>query len=85
LTVDFDQLVRIGREMLAASTVDRPDLASVLSRQWVSFHLRVFSLRLRLSLAPLGLAPRRPDGLLEALSRLRSVVALLEVPVQAVS
>ncbi|MGA2184028.1 MAG: hypothetical protein ABSH47_13445 [Bryobacteraceae bacterium] len=83
LTVDFDRLVRTGREMLAGSREDRPDLASTLFQQWLAFHLRVLSLRLRLRLAPLGLAPRRPAGLLEALGRMRSVVAVLDVPVQA--
>jgi hypothetical protein len=83
LTVDFDRLVRMGREMLATSGADRPDLAKALFRQWAAFHFRVLSLRLRLRLAPFGLAPRRPVGLLEALARMRNVVAVLDVPAQA--
>ncbi|MGA3025862.1 MAG: hypothetical protein ABSF98_13925 [Bryobacteraceae bacterium] len=83
LTVDFDRLFRMGRELLASSREDRPDLASTLFQQWLAFHLRVASLRLRLRLAPLGLAPRRPAGLLEALGRMRSIVAILDLPAQA--
>jgi hypothetical protein len=80
LTIDFDRLVRLGREMMATSKEDRPDLASALFRQWITFHFRVLGLRLRLRLAPLGLATSRPVGLLDALVRMRSVVALLDVP-----
>jgi hypothetical protein len=79
LTYDFDRMFRLGREMLVASRRDRPDLASTLVRQWAAFHFRVFVLRVRLVLAPLGLAPRRPIGLLEALARMRTVVTLLDV------
>ncbi len=83
LTVDFNRLVRTGREMMAASQVDRPDLASTLFRQWISFHFRILALRFRLRLAPLGLAPRRPAGLLEALARMRYTVAVLDAPAAA--
>jgi hypothetical protein len=83
LTLDFDRLARMGREMLAASHEDRPDLASTLFQQWVAFHLRVVSLQLRLRLVPLGLAPGRPTGLLEALARIRSDLAVLDVPARA--
>jgi hypothetical protein len=78
LTTDFDQMVYLG----LSSRQDRPDLAHTLLRQWLAFHFRVFLLRVRLLLAPLGLAPRRPAGLLEALTRVRSVVALLDVSAQ---
>jgi len=83
LTVDFDRLVRLGREMVATSRVDRPDLASLLFRQWLSFHLRVTGLRVRLYLAPLGIETHRPVGLFDALVRMRGVVAILEVPATA--
>jgi hypothetical protein len=83
LTVDFDGLFRLGRQMVAGAREDRSDLASTLFQQWLAFHLRVLSLRLRLRLAPLGLAPRGRVGLLEALGRMRSVVAILDVPAQA--
>jgi len=83
LTIDVDRMVAIGREMLAASHHDRPDLAATLFRQWLAFHLRVFSLRVQLRLAPLGFAPRRSAGLLEALTRMRDVVELLDGSAQA--
>jgi hypothetical protein len=83
LTSDFDRMVRLGREMLLASRQDRPDLLATLVRQWTAFHFRIFVLRVRLVLAPLGLAPRRPVGLLDALTRMRNVVAILEVSAQA--
>jgi hypothetical protein len=83
LTADFDRLFRIGREMLAASPVSRPDLSSALFRQSLAFHAQVIALRLRLRLAPLGLAPARPTGLLEALGRMRGLVAVMEAPAKA--
>ena len=83
LTVDFNRLVRTGREMVATSREDRPDLASTLFRQWVAFHFKVVSLRLSLRLAPLGLTPVRPAALLEALARMRSVVVVLDSPTLA--
>jgi hypothetical protein len=83
LTSDFDRMVRLGREMLVASRQDRPDLLSTLVRQWAAFHFRIFVLRVRLVLAPLGLAPRQPIGLLEALAQMRSVVQLLDGSAQA--
>lgn len=83
LTVDFDRLVRLGREMVVASPQDRADLATTLLNQWLTFHARVLSLRLRLRLAPLGLKLTRPAGLLEQLGHMRNVVAVLEVPAQA--
>jgi hypothetical protein len=79
LTVDADRMFGMGREMLAVAGPDRPDLAATLFRQWLAFHLRVFSLRVRLRLAPLGLAPRRSFGLLDALTRMRTVVERLDV------
>jgi hypothetical protein len=83
LTIDVDRMVAIGREMLAASHHDRPDLAATLFRQWLAFHLRVFSLRVQLRLAPFGFAPRRSAGLLDALTRMRNLVELLDVSAQA--
>jgi len=81
LTADFNRLFRIGRAMLASSRQERPDLASTLFSQWFFFNARVLSLRLRLRLAPLGLAPSRPAGVVEALARLRN--DLLNVPAAA--
>jgi len=81
LTADFNRLFRIGREMLALSQQERPGLASTLFEQWFVFNARVLSLRLRLGLAPLGLAPSRPVGVVEALARLRD--ELLSVPAVA--
>ena len=78
LTTDFNRLVRTGREMIANAREDRADLASALFRQSMAFRFRVLSLRLSLRLAPLGLAPMRPDGLLDALAQMRSVVAVLD-------
>ena len=71
LSADFDRLFRIGREMLAGARQERPELASALFDQWLSFNARVFSLRLRLRLAPLGLAAT-PAGVVESLARLRN-------------
>ena len=84
LTVDFDRLFRMGRALLAESREDRPDFAASLVHLWFVFHLRVATLRLRLRLAPLGLALNRPAGLLEAVGRMRNIVALLEVPAPAI-
>jgi hypothetical protein len=83
LTVDFDRLVRLGRHMVTVSPRDRSDLVSTLFQQWLAFHVQVLSLRFRLRLAPLGLRTTRPAGLLEQLSRMRVVVAMLDVPAQA--
>jgi len=68
LTADFNRLFRIGREMLAASQQERPELASTLFEQWFAFNTRVLALRLRLRL---GFTPTRPVGTVEALARLR--------------
>ena len=81
LTADFNRLFRVGREMLAHSAVERPDLASLLFQQWFAFHAQVLSLRIRLRLAPLGFAPGRPGEIVETLARLRS--ELLSVPAAA--
>jgi len=69
--------------MVATSRMDRSDLASQLLRQWMAFHVHVIGLRVRLRLVPLGLPMRRPEGLLEALVRLRGVVAVLDMPAAA--
>jgi len=71
LTADFNLLFRIGRDMLACSQEERPELASTLFEQWFVFNARVLSLRIRLRLAPLGVAPSRPLDVVEALARLR--------------
>jgi hypothetical protein len=81
LTADFNRLFRIGRHILASSQQERPNLASTLLEQWFVFNARVLSLRLRLRLAPLGLAPGRPVGVVEELARLRN--DLLSVPAVA--
>ena len=83
LTLDFDRLLRLGREMIADSREDRGDLAASLVRYWLEFHIQVLSLRFRLRLMALGMRPARPAGLIEQLTRMRGVVAILEVPTQA--
>ena len=71
LTADFNRLFRIGREMLASSQQERPELASTLFEQWFVFNARVLSLRLRLRL---GFTPTRPVVTVEALARLRTTL-----------
>jgi hypothetical protein len=58
---DFNQLLRIGRIMLVASNVDRPEFARALGRQRNKFYFTVCAIRCKLALAPLGLHVDGPE------------------------
>jgi hypothetical protein len=58
---DFNQLLKIGRIMLVASHVDRPEFARALGRQRNKFYFTVCAIRCKLALAPLGLQVDGPE------------------------
>ncbi len=71
LSADFNRFFQLAREIVAYSGEDQPGVVSALMGSWFSFHLRVFTLRLRLWLGPVGVALPRPSGLLEQLARMQ--------------
>jgi hypothetical protein len=77
---DFNQLLKIGRMMLVASNVDRPEFARALGRQRNKFYFTVCAIRCKLALAPLGLQVDGPELLNSLGTMLQQVreLALLE-------
>jgi hypothetical protein len=70
---DFNQLLKIGRILLVASNVDRPEFASALARQRNKFYFSVCAIRCKLALAPLGLQVDGPELLNSLGSMLQQV------------
>ncbi len=70
---DFNQLLKIGRIMLVASNVDRPEFARALGRQRNKFYFTVCAIRCKLALAPLGLQVNGPELLYSLGSLLQEV------------
>jgi hypothetical protein len=70
---DFNQLLKIGRLMLVASHVDRPEFARALARQRNKFYFTVCAIRCKLALAPLGLQVDGPELLNSLGSMLQQV------------
>jgi hypothetical protein len=76
---DFNQLLKIGRIMLVASRVDRPEFARALGRQRNKFYFTVCAIRCKLALAPLGLqvdGPELLDSLGSMLQQVRELASL---------
>lgn len=70
---DFNQLLKIGRIILVASNVDRPEFARALARQRNKFYFSVCAIRCKLALAPLGLQVDGPELLNSLGSMLQQV------------
>jgi hypothetical protein len=73
MTGDFNQLLKIGRIILVASHVDRPEFARAMGRQRNKFYFTVCAIRCKLALAPLGLQVDGPELLNSLGSMLQQV------------
>jgi hypothetical protein len=74
LVRDFNHLHYLARLMLIHSGQDRPDFASALWRQQITFYFAVCLLRCKVALYPLGWTAVDVPKLLEALQKIRDQV-----------
>jgi hypothetical protein len=79
LTRDFKRLVAIAKLMRVQSAEDRPELATALLRQQMTFYFAVAVVRCRLALFPLGWPAVEGRKLVHALGEMRDQVEKLEL------
>ena len=71
LVRDFNRLHFIARLMLVHSSEDRPEFASALWRQQITFYFAICLVRCKVALYPLGWTAVDVPELLEALQKMR--------------
>lgn len=76
---DFNQLLRIARVMMVASSEDRADFAKELWRQQIAFYGAVCAVRVRVALYPLAWNGMDASRLVRALEGMREQVQLFTV------
>ena len=77
LVRDFNQLLRIARVIMVASTEDRADFAKELWRQQIAFYGSVCAVRIRVALYPVAWSGMDASRLVRALQSMRDQVQQL--------